>query len=76
MNKIIAIAAIAAGVLAFSGTASADQPSCNWGEVTSAAIAGGFDQGEHASSFAGSPRVGLANVVSRGDLNSLCEFLS
>ena len=75
--KIIAIAAIAAASLAVgAGSASADNAKCNWGELTSTAIAGGFNQGEHASSFAGSARAGLANVVSQGDLNATCELLS
>ena len=74
MKKIIATAALAAGVLAFSGTASA-APSCNWGRTTSDAIAGGFEQGPHASSFP-TPRDGLANVFAKGDLNATCLALS
>jgi len=34
----------------------------NWGKLTSGAIANGFNQGEHASSFAGEPRQGLGNL--------------
>ena len=34
----------------------------NWGETTSDAIAAGFDQGGHASSFAGTKRDGLGNL--------------
>ena len=49
---------------------------CNWGQLTAEAIAGGFEQGPHASSFAGSPRLGLANVVEQGNLAATCELLS
>ena len=51
-------------------------PGCNWGKLTSSSIADGFDQGGHASSFAGSPRLGLANVVNQGDLAATCALLS
>ena len=34
----------------------------NWGQTTSDAIANGFDQGGHASSFAGQKRQGLGNL--------------
>jgi len=78
MKKIAA--GLSAGVLVLSGVALAAPaqatPSCNWGQLTSSAIAGGFSQGEHASSFAGSPRVGLANVVEQGNLAATCELLS
>ena len=79
MKKKIA-AGLGAGALVLSGVAMAAPaqatPSCNWGQLTSSAIAGGFDQGEHASSYAGSPRVGLANVVNQGDLAATCTALS
>jgi hypothetical protein len=79
MKKKIA-AGLGAGALVLSGVAMAAPaqaaPSCNWGQLTSSAIAGGFDQGEHASSFAGSPRDGLANVVEQGNLAATCELLS
>lgn len=51
-------------------------PACSWGKLTSSSIADGFDQGGHASSFAGSPRLGLANVVNQGDLAATCALLS
>jgi len=77
MTKIIATIAItiAATVGLTAGVASADPPSCNWGEATSEAIAAGFEQGPHASSFP-TPRVGLANVVAQGDLNATCEAIT
>jgi hypothetical protein len=67
---------IAVAAAAIPAAASAEPPSCNWGHVTSEAIAGGFDQGGHASSFAGSKRVGLPNILGTGDLNATCEFVS
>jgi hypothetical protein len=77
MKKIITVTALAAGlVFASTGSASADKPECNWGQLTSEAIAGGFDQGAHSSSFAGTPRAGLANVVNQGDLNATCVLLT
>jgi hypothetical protein len=78
MKKKFALAgAVALAVTALAAPAAqADAPSCNWGTLTADAIADGFDQGEHASSFAGSPRLGLANVVNQGDLNATCEFLA
>lgn len=77
MRKVAAAVGIVA--LASAGLAApaqAAKPSCNWGQTTAEAIADGFDQGAHASSFAGSKRAGLANVVNKGDLNALCEFIA
>ena len=55
MRKIItataAVVALAASVLV--GTAGADAPSCNWGELTADAVGEGFDQGGHASDPSG-----------------------
>ena len=75
MKKIAA--GLGAGALVLAGAVAPAQaaPSCNWGELTSVAIAGGFEQGPHSSSFAGSPRLGLANVVNQGDLNATCELI-
>ena len=76
MKKLLIAAGITAAVaIPAMGSASAEKPTCNWGQVTAAAIADGFDQGGHASSF-DTPRVGLANVVNTGDLNATCEALS
>ena len=74
-TALIATGLAAASFAFAASTASADQPSCNWGQVTAEAIADGFDQGGHASNQA-NPRVGLANVVSQGDLNATCTLLS
>lgn len=58
---------------------------CNWGLVTKMAIEDGFPQGQHASDPSGDgkgkgdadqPRAGLANVLERGNLQALCEFIS
>lgn len=78
MKKKIALAAAAGLGLAVlaAPAAQAAPPTCNWGQVTSDAIAGGFEQGPHASSFAGTKRSGLANVVEQGNLNATCEALS
>jgi hypothetical protein len=64
-----------------AGTAHADPPSCNWGELTADSIAAGFPQGAHSSDPSGDghgpgtvdePRDGLANVVGKGDLEATC----
>ena len=70
-------AVLASAAFADSGkTPPAQNPAGNWGQVTSTAIAGGFDQGTHASSFAGAPRTGLANVVNQGDLSSTITLVA
>lgn len=85
MKKLLFAAAVTCGSIGIGNSASADPPSCNWGELTSASIAGGFEQGPHASDPSGDghgpgtadePRAGLANVVERGDLAATCEFIS
>jgi hypothetical protein len=82
--------ALAAGVVAVASVglavpAQAAQPSCNWGQLTSGAIGGGFAQGPHSSDPSGDghgpgtadePRSGLANVLTRGDLHATCEFIA
>jgi hypothetical protein len=85
MKKIIVTTALAAGlVFASVGSASAlipedeapgSSPDCVWGELTADAIAAGFQQGQHSSSF-DTPRVGLANVIQQGDLYATCVFLA
>jgi len=67
--------------LMFSGTAfangNADQITvrCNWGVLTMTAIADGFEQGKHSSSFAPGKRQGLGNVIERGNLEATCLFI-
>ena len=69
-----AIGAAAVGLM-IAPAVSAAPPTCNWGDLTSEAIASGFEQGPHSSDQA-NPRVGLANVVVRGDLNRTCELIA
>jgi len=78
MKKLLIAAGITAAVtIPAMGSASAEKPSCNWGELTADAIADGFDQGEHSSFFAGERRAGLANATGvRGDMNATCEFIA
>ncbi len=52
---------------------SAEPPAGCWGEL-SRGLAQSGGMGEHASGFAGEPRVGLANLVP-GGMSGLCEFL-
>ncbi len=55
-------------------------PDCNWGELTAYAINElDFDQGAHSSDPTDGddqPRVGLANVVEKGNVFALCEFIA
>jgi hypothetical protein len=76
-NRRVAFAVIIAlgTVMSAAGPAAAEEPTCNWGELTHSAISGGFDQGAHASSEP-NPRAGLANVFGQGDLNATCEFIA
>lgn len=84
MKKVVFIVLVLVMMLVIAVPASADPPECNWGKLTSGAIADGFDQGTHASdpsgdghgpSTADEPRAGLANVVNRGDLEATCELI-
>jgi hypothetical protein len=85
-RRLVVLAVIASLALMMSVTpAAADPPSCNWGTLTADAIAGGFPQGPHSSDPSGDghgpgtadePRVGLANVVERGNLHATCELIS
>ena len=55
-----------------------DQRRC--GRLTMEAIQEGFDQGRHAADpgddgLGREDRVGLANVVERGNVQALCEFI-
>lgn len=86
MKKILAAAGAAALLVGLSvAPAQADPPDCNWGNLTSQAIADGFAQGPHASDPSGDgkgpgdadqPRAGLANVVERGNLAATCDFIA
>ena len=81
---------MAALLLSFSFAATADEViisfnggslTCNWGELTAENTE---NMGEHASDPSGdghgpgdadSPRVGLANVVDKGNLAATCELI-
>ena len=72
-------ATLAIGLTAGPAAAS----DCNWGQLTADSIAADFPQGAHSSDPSGDghgpgtadePRVGLANVVARGDLSATCEL--
>ncbi len=86
IRRLILLAAIAVLALMLSvAPAAADPPSCNWGQLTADSIADGFPQGPHSSDPSGDghgpgtadePRVGLANVVERGNLNATCELIT
>ena len=85
MKKLLIAAGITAEVaIPAMGSASAEKPSCNWGQLTADAIADDFPQGPHSSDPSGDghgpgtadePRAGLANVVAKGDLNATCELI-
>ena len=74
MKKSIALICLV-GAVAAAPVALADECPTNLGQLTSSQIADGFEQGPHSSSFAGEPRVGLANVVERGNLAATVAFL-
>ena len=75
MKKLLTVV-FASGALALANiNVQAECPS-SLGELTSESIAAGFPQGEHASSFAGEPRVGLANVVEQGNLAATVQLLA
>ena len=77
----IAMIVACTSVFAQPATVSVSQK-CNWGELTaSAAVEDGRVHGRHAADpsddgLGPESRVGLANVVNRGDLHALCEFIA
>ena len=84
MKKLLFGAAVTACAVGLATSASAEPPACNWGGLTAQSIASGFDQGGHVSDPSGDghgpgtadePRVGLANVVERGNLTATCELI-
>ena len=71
ITRLLATAGLAAGAtLALAAPASADQPSSTncWGVVSAQAAKSSGGLGEHSSSFAGEPRLGLGNVARVFDL--------
>jgi hypothetical protein len=73
---LVVVAAIAVIALTVTLPATAAPPENCWGVVTSQRATSVGDVGEHSSSFAGEPRLGLGNVAgllgfdSVGDLGS------
>ena len=82
---ITALAVCSTAAFAESGKeAPGQRDGGNWGQATSGAISGGWDQGGHASDPSGDgkgkgdtdqPRSGLANVGDRGDLSGTMDAL-
>jgi hypothetical protein len=81
---VLAVAGLVGVSVGVGSTASAEPPECNWGKLTSGAIADGFPQGPHSADLSGDghgpgtvdePRAGLGNVVSQGDLEATCELI-
>jgi hypothetical protein len=85
MKKVAFIVLVLVMMLVMAVPAFADPPECNWGTLTSESIAAGLvEQGPHASDPSGDghgpgtadePRMGLANVVERGNLEATCELI-
>ena len=80
MKKIFAGLGAAGLIVGLSAVPAQAAPDCNWGQLTSSSIAGGFDQGGHASDPSDDgkgpeARVGLANVVEKGNLAATCSLL-
>jgi hypothetical protein len=76
MRRLLILAAVAAMALSLSAPAPAQMPeSANcWGVVTSQRAVAAGDVGEHASSFAGEPRLGLGNVARLFGFESVGEL--
>jgi hypothetical protein len=81
MRTILSLIAILVFMMASTGFAKQPVMSmsvdCNWGQLTMEST----PLGEHSSDPSGDglgpePRVGLANVIERGNLQALCELLS
>ena len=87
MKYVIVILAVMISTIALAQDAEPTSVSvdCNWGTLTMEAIADGFPQGPHSADPSGDgkeqgnadqPRVGLGNVVERGNLQATCEFIA
>lgn len=68
-----AVAALALAVLGAPANADSGTNSC-WGTVTSQRASTSHDIGEHSSSFAGEPRLGLGNVARLFEFASVGEL--
>jgi len=75
MKKLLTVVFVSGALALANINVQADECPTNLGQLTSQSIAAGFDQGAHASSFAGEPRVGLANIVERGNLAATVQLL-
>lgn len=80
MRAILSLMAILVFMVASTGFAEPPVMSmsvdCNWGQLTMEST----PLGDHASDPSGDglgpePRVGLANIIERGNLQAVCEFL-
>lgn len=69
----IVVAALALASLPAPASADSGTNSC-WGVVTSQRASTSHDIGEHASSFAGAPRLGLGNVARLFGFDSVGEL--
>ncbi len=90
MKYLIAVLALMISTVSFAQDAEPTSVSvqCNWGTFTMTSIADGFPQGPHAADPSGDgkpgqgnddadqPRVGLANVITQGNLQATCDFIS
>jgi hypothetical protein len=85
LKKMVAVAGAAGLMLALSAAPAQADEKCNWGQLTSGAIADGFEQGPHASDPTGDghgpgtvdePRSGLGNVVEQGNLEATCQLIA
>lgn len=82
LRRFVLTTAIAIAALLFTVVpASAAPPECNWGQLTQYAILElDFDQGAHSSDPSGDgrgkeDRVGLPNVVEKGNLDATCQLI-
>lgn len=77
-----AVAGLAGATFMVTGTVAAEQPECNWGKLTAYAIHElDFDQGGHSADPSGDgngpeDRVGLPNVITKGDLDATCDLIA
>jgi hypothetical protein len=67
------VAVLALATLATPASADSGTNSC-WGVVTSQRASTAHDNGEHASTFAGAPRLGLGNVARLFGFDSVGEL--
>jgi hypothetical protein len=71
----LCLSGFAAVLIAQDTSPSKIEVDCSWGKLTMEAIEDGVNMGEHSSDFP-TPRVGLGNVIERGNLQATCEFIA